>query len=123
VFAESSSLAWFYEETFRWGLTPVIEIDSYASIKRLVINGHGASILPIHAVQDEVAAGQLEARRFPQPGLWRRARLGYRSTRPLTRSASLVGELIRSITAELVTGNIWSGARLADASALPHAET
>lgn len=105
------------------GVTPVIEIDSYASIKRLVINGHGASILPIHAVQDEVAAGQLEARRFPQPGLWRRARLGYRSTRPLTRSASLVGELIRSITAELVTGNIWSGARLADASALPHAET
>jgi LysR family nitrogen assimilation transcriptional regulator len=105
------------------GVTPVIEIDSYAGIKRLVIDGHGASILPVHAVQDEVAAGQLEARRFPKPGLWRRAHLGYRSSRPLTRSASLVGELIRTIAAELVTGDIWSGAQLAERSAPPHAET
>ncbi|WP_323767057.1 LysR family transcriptional regulator [Marinovum sp.] len=78
--------------------TVAIEIDSYATIKRLVAAGHGASILPIHAVQPEAAAGTLAMSPLAPPGLWRGVWLAHPSGRPASRA----GEAILALTTEVI---------------------
>jgi LysR family nitrogen assimilation transcriptional regulator len=96
------------------GIEPeiAIEIDSYSNIKRLVTAGFGASILPRHAVLQEVREGRLAESRFAAPGLWRGAYLVYPSGKPATRAQSAVRGLITRVVSELQAGGEWPGSRL-----------
>lgn len=93
------------------GLHPRIEIDSYASIKRLVAGGFGCSVLPHQAIRDELAQGALGALPFAGGGLWRRAYLAAGAARPPSRAAAAVRDEIRTIARALIAEGSWSGAR------------
>ncbi|SIS54770.1 LysR family transcriptional regulator [Paracoccus saliphilus] len=94
------------------GLTfdPAIEVDSYACIKRLVQDGFGCSVLPVHAVVEEVERGLLQARPFADDRLWRSAYLASHSTRLLSRAATAASLCLREVTAELIGQGNWLGA-------------
>lgn len=98
------------------GVTPAValEIDSYANIKRLVANGFGSSILPVHAVKAERDAGTLSVSQINEEGLRRRAHLITPTSRPITRAQVLVTELLREIVSDLIRTETWSGAQLLD---------
>jgi len=98
------------------GVTPsvALEIDSYANIKRLVANGFGSSILPVHAVQEERDVGTLSVSQINEEGLRRRAHLITPTSRPITRAQVLVTELLREIVSDLIRTETWSGAQLLD---------
>jgi LysR family nitrogen assimilation transcriptional regulator len=92
------------------GVTPIIEVDSYGSIKRLVEDGHGASVLPLHAVAPEAAAGRLRIRRIGPPRLWRSAHLAHRANRTLSRAAAEVRALLKEVVSDLIASGEWAGA-------------
>lgn len=98
-------------------ITPnvAIEIDSYANIKRLVAAGYGASILPSHAVLEDVEAGKLSVSKICNPSLWRGAHLMYRSGRPVTRAQEAICDLLREVILELLDTGDWAAARLPQA--------
>ena len=95
---------------------PAIEVDSYSNIKRLVEAGLGCSVLPLHAVSPEVSVGTLQVAPFAEPGLRRGVHLAHSTTRPLTRAATAVADLLKDVVADLVTEGDWAGARAANAS-------
>lgn len=98
------------------GFAPSVamEIDSYANIKRLVAAGHGASILPTHAILQEADAGALQLSHIAPPGLWRGAWLVHPSGRPATRAKEAVLALTAEVIRDLLAKGIWAGARLPD---------
>lgn len=91
-------------------IDPAIEIDSYGNIKSLVASGYGCSILPFHAIADDVTNGQLAYLRFGQPALWRSAHLVYNSVRPLTRASSAIYDEIIALVDDLIESKNWAGA-------------
>ncbi|RNF34491.1 LysR family transcriptional regulator [Paracoccus methylarcula] len=89
---------------------PAIEVDSYACIKRLVQDGFGCSVLPIHAVAEEAGRGLLQVQPFADDRFWRVAYLASHATRPLSRAASAVSQCLQEVTTELIAQGIWLGA-------------
>lgn len=89
----------------------VVEIDSYANIKRLVASGFGASILPLHTVREEVRAGHLAVSRIAAPGLWRSVHLVQPAAGPATRAQEAVCALVHDTVLGLVASGEWTGAR------------
>lgn len=94
------------------GLTfdPAIEVDSYACIKRLVQDGFGCSVLPVHAVAEEVERGLLRAIPFAKDRLFRSAYLASHASRALSRAANAVNLCLREVAAELISDGVWLGA-------------
>src|SRR5690606_30583560 len=97
------------------GKTPTvaIEIDSYSSIKALVVRGHGISLLPLHAVADEIRDGEMKALPVGPEPLQRNVLLAYHSTRQMTRCQSVIHDLIRKLMTEMALDGRWPGASLA----------
>ena len=96
-----------------YGFAPeaAVEIDSYANVKRLVAAGHGASILPLHAVTEEIAAGSLRAARIAPPGLRRGVHLARSAARPATRAQEAIRDVLREVILDLVATGAWAAAR------------
>ncbi|SPF79909.1 LysR family transcriptional regulator [Pseudoprimorskyibacter insulae] len=88
-----------------------MEVDSYANIKALVAAGYGASVLPRHAVQAEVAEGKLGISRLAAPGLWRQAVMVTPTNRPVTRAQQAVQDVLSQVVADMLANGDWSGAR------------
>ncbi|RJE82280.1 LysR family transcriptional regulator [Paracoccus onubensis] len=90
--------------------SPAIEVDSYNCIKRLVQDGFGCSILPVHAVAEASRSGLLQALPFSDQPIWRGAYLARHPTRILSQAASLTSQSLREVTAGLISDGIWLGA-------------
>lgn len=90
-----------------------IEIDSYSSIKALVARGHGISLLPLHAIGDEMEKGLMKALPVGPEPLQRNVLLGYHSSKPMTRCQSVIHDLIRELMTEMALDGRWPGALLA----------
>lgn len=90
---------------------PAFEVDSYASIKQLVEDGFGCSILPQHAVTREAGDGRLVLRRFEDGELWRVAHLVHATRLPMTRACVAVHDILNELIAELIKSGSWAGAR------------
>lgn len=97
--------------TQRIPLETAIDVDSYTSIKRLVENGYGCSVLPYHSVAEEGRNGRLTVQRFAEPRLWRGAYLAQATPQRMTRAASAVSDLLKEAVAELIADRSWAGAR------------
>ena len=92
-------------------LSPAVEIDAYASIKAMVERGLGFSVLPAHAVREEVGQGRLRAWPFDPP-LTRTVHLAQPTDRPLSHAARAIEGLCRTTMAELVRSGAWHSARM-----------
>ena len=75
------------------------EIDSTYTIKRLVAQDAGCSILSRHAVQDELAAGTLAAIRIGPPGISRSIQLVLHPGRAADPSVAAVRGIVREVVA------------------------
>lgn len=91
---------------------PMIDVDSYSTIKALVAEGLGFSILPETAVAREAAAGILQIWPLGEPGLRRSVYLAHASDRPLGQAVRVVQDMAVRVLRELVVQGRWSGARL-----------
>ncbi|WP_102225159.1 LysR family transcriptional regulator [Acidimangrovimonas sediminis] len=95
----------------RVALNTGFDVDSYAAIKDLVARGLGYSILPLHAIAEEVAAGRLNRWQIANPVAEREVHLVRQTDRPLPREVTAVAELCREVMRDMVADGGWQGAR------------
>jgi LysR family transcriptional regulator, nitrogen assimilation regulatory protein len=96
-------------------LDPALQVNSVASTKVMVRNGLGCTILPLTAVQDEVARGVLAFRPISHPELLSTCAIAYRRT----ASAPIVAEfsdIAREAMTALVDSGVWPGAQIIKSS-------
>lgn len=91
-------------------LATLIDVDSYQSIKALVAEGMGWSILPRNAVASEAARGALRIWPIRDPQLRRHVHLAHAARRPVTGAVAAVLELARDTLHGLVRDGTWTGA-------------
>jgi LysR family nitrogen assimilation transcriptional regulator len=93
------------------GLEPqvVLELDSMATIKTLVREGHAATILPFCGVHREVAEGAIVARRIVSPSLTRTLVVGETVRRPKTPATTAIVQCLREEVKRLVEAALWTG--------------
>ena len=86
------------------GVTPAIafEVRSVPALKRLILRGAGAGVLPYASILEEVRTGQLAARRITAPALRRTLHLVVRAGAPPLRNAVALRALVRESLDELV---------------------
>lgn len=90
-------------------LTAGIELDSYANIKELVEKGHGCSILPLHAVSENVGSRRLKSVPLATSGPYRDVFLIRAKTGLSGQACEAVHRLTRSLIANLVETREWTG--------------
>lgn len=90
-------------------LDVAVEADSYATLKDLVRQGHGRTVLPLAPIHDDIAAGWLTAAPLVDPVPTRRLVLSYPADRPVPRLARFAGDAIVTIVTDRVERGIWAG--------------
>jgi DNA-binding transcriptional LysR family regulator len=78
-----------------------IEINDHETIRLMVQQGVGASILPHSSVSQEVARGQLEAHRITETGIFRTLALGVRASRNASQAREAVARTIAQAVTEM----------------------
>lgn len=90
-------------------LDVAVEADSYTTLKDLVRQGHGRTVLPLGPIHEDLAAGRLTAAPLIDPVPTRRIVLAHAADRPVSRLARFTGETIARIVTEQVERGVWSG--------------
>ncbi len=85
------------------------EVDSLSTIKQMVALGLGHTVLPLSAVQQELASGTLKARRIVEPVLERNAAMAFVARRLKTRAQQVVAGLVLETVAGLIRTGAWIG--------------
>lgn len=75
-----------------------VEVDALSALKKLLLGGHGFSVLPHGVIESVPGQGELGYRRLVEPALRQDLMLAYSLHRPVTRA---MGELARQVRAEL----------------------
>jgi LysR family nitrogen assimilation transcriptional regulator len=88
-------------------LNVVAEIESLPSVKRAVEAGLGATILPLAAVAEEVAAGRLRTTTLDSVSMSRRVVCATAVTRPATPASAAVVDLVGEVVRGMVTDGSW----------------
>jgi len=83
-------------------LDVVMSVDSSSGMKDVARSGHAYTLLPLMAVQEEIARGTLAAARVVKPGIRRTVALALTTQRPLSRAARHVAARIRALAPPLV---------------------
>ena len=97
------------------------EVSSLTVIKNAVLQGVGASILPLSCVFAEVQQGLLQAREITEPDVYCTVVLCTRRDAPLAGAAASVFRLTIATARMLCTDNRWAGAVIArDGDANPN---
>jgi LysR family nitrogen assimilation transcriptional regulator len=86
-----------------------IDIDSLPSIKQLVIEGAGFTILPHAAVHDEVSRGLLTSSRIVEPDFYRPLGLAVRPNGVLSVATNKLVNLIQVELKDLLARGNWMG--------------
>ncbi|WP_149536360.1 LysR family transcriptional regulator [Siccirubricoccus phaeus] len=90
-------------------LDVAVEADSLEVLKALVLRGVGATILPLGAVQGEIAAGKLMAAPIVTPGLSRRLVLAQPLAGPGSGAVQHFTQLLRAEVAAMLRDGLWVG--------------
>lgn len=86
---------------------PVIEADSLPRQKQLTAQEHLYTVLPLHAVWQEVQAGTLQAARIVEPPFQRTVALAFAKAKGSSRAVTAVtGHLVR-IVADMAAQGMW----------------
>ncbi|MGH7092371.1 MAG: LysR family transcriptional regulator [Stellaceae bacterium] len=89
-----------------------IEINDHETIRLMVQQGGGASILPHTAVSKEAARGLLEAHRITDSGVFRTLALGVRASRNASQAREAVARTIAQAVGEMeASGRLALAAR------------
>lgn len=96
----------------------VLELDSMATIKTLVRQGDGATILPFCGVYREVGEGSIVARRIVSPSLTRTLIVAETVRRPKTPATTAVVKCLREEVRRLVDAGMWTGPPTNDETAI-----
>ncbi len=91
----------------RFVLTPVIEADSLPLQKQLTERERLFTVLPLHAVWQEVQEGKLQAARIVDPTFQRTVAMAYAKAKGPSRAISAVSALIVRIVGEMAEQGIW----------------
>jgi LysR family nitrogen assimilation transcriptional regulator len=83
-------------------LDVVLQIDTFPTIKELVADGLGYTLLPLVSVRREVASGLLRAARVVNPTIRRTVVLATATDRPLTAAARELANFVRSLSGDLM---------------------
>lgn len=97
------------ETARRNGVTraPLVEIDSFVQIQRLVQRRLGMTILSRAALHDVPLDPPLVSRRIVQPSITRTVSLAHGETRPATKATREVARRARSILLEQARSDAW----------------
>jgi LysR family nitrogen assimilation transcriptional regulator len=85
------------------------EIDSFHTVKQMVIAGFGHTVLPLSAVQRELAEGHLNARRIVHPSIERHAAMVSAARRLKTPAQQAVARLLQDVARRLIAEGKWPG--------------
>jgi DNA-binding transcriptional LysR family regulator len=88
-------------------LAPVIEADSLPLMRSLVAQERLYTVLPIHAVWQEVQDGRLQAARIIDPPLQRIVSMAFAKAKGPGRAASAVAKQIEQIVDEQARAGMW----------------
>ena len=86
-----------------------VEADSYATLKDLVRNGYGMTILPLAPIHAEVTLGQLTYAPICDPAPKRQLMLTTAAGRLVPKLARFAVRAIEDTAERLVTQGLWSG--------------
>ena len=90
-------------------LNTSIEVDAYETIIDLVRSGFGSTILPYAPIRGLVESGEFYSTPIVDPTPERRLVLAYSADRTVNPAAKFVGDVIRSIAADLVNQKLCLG--------------
>ena len=79
-----------------------MDLIIYNSMEDIAASGRTYTILPLHFVAADIAAGRLQAARIVNPRISRTVLLATSTHHPISRAASEVAALVREVTATLV---------------------
>lgn len=91
----------------RLTITPAIEADSLPLQKQLSADEGLYTVLPIHAVWNEVQEGKLQAARIVEPSFSRTVSLAYSKSKGPTRAVSAVAARVTDIVGQIAQQGIW----------------
>jgi LysR family transcriptional regulator, nitrogen assimilation regulatory protein len=91
----------------RIALTPVIEADSLPLQKQLTAQERLYTVLPLHAVWQEVQEGKLQAARIVEPPFQRTVALAYAKSKGPSRAVTAVSALVVRIVGEMARQGMW----------------
>lgn len=83
-------------------LNIVMEVDSAASMKDIALSGHAYTLLPMMAVKEELARGDLHAVEVVKPKIQRTIVLELATHQPLSRAARHVAIRLRALVPQLL---------------------
>lgn len=89
-------------------LEPVIEADSLPIMRAVVAQERLYTVLPIHAVWQELVNGQLQAARIVKPAVQRTVSMAFAQSKGPTKAVSTVAAMIGEIVAENARSGMWS---------------
>lgn len=87
----------------------VVEADDLQVLKDLALKGLGATILPLSAVQEDVAARRLEAALIVEPLIMRTLVVAKPLARPISHAAAQFAAMLSDEVAGMVQAGLWSG--------------
>ena len=96
-----------------------IDIDSLPSIKQLVIEGAGYTVLPYAAVHDEVARGLFTTSRIVEPDFYRPLGMAVRPNGILSIASNKLSSLIQTELSDLLAKGNWMGRVIAESPMRP----
>lgn len=81
----------------------VMEVETVTAMKDIAVSGHAYTLLPMTAVAQEIAAGQLSASRLVSPGIRRTIALSLTRHRPLSEGARFVSSRVKLLASGLIS--------------------
>jgi LysR family nitrogen assimilation transcriptional regulator len=88
-------------------ISPVMEADSLPLMKSIAEHGEAYTVLPLHAVWNEVAEGRLQASRIVGPRMQRIISMGQAQNKGPGRTVTVVTESIVEIVKTLAEDGMW----------------
>lgn len=102
-------------EKARLRLTLPVEAEALQTLKDLVARGLGYTVLPLGAVDAELAAGRLSAAPVCRPALTRRLMLSRSIVRPTSNAVRRFADVLKAQTVDMVRQGAWQGELAFDA--------
>lgn len=91
----------------RIALTPVIEADSLPLQKQLTAQENLYTVLPLHAVWQEVQEGKVQAARIVDPPFQRTVAMAHAKAKGPSRAVTAVAALVVRIVGEMARQGMW----------------